>query len=216
MLKILLAEHHNIVRTGIKSLLESDDTITIVAEAINGSQALDFIKNNAPINLVLTDIDMPEMDGISLISEIKNFNPNIKVVILSMHDGEQYVAKAFQAGASGYLLKSVIAEELIFALKYINRGGKYLCAELSMSMLTDVMKRINGSTSVTASSLEFSSREIEVLELIAEGLTNQEMSERLFISKRTVEGHRQNLTDKTGCRNTASLIRYAMMHDILQ
>lgn len=216
MLKLLLAEDHNIVRSGIKRLLEDDETIVIVAEAINGSQALDYIKSNQSIDVLLTDINMPGINGISLISEVKMFNPHIKIVVLSMHDNEKYVAQAFQAGASGYLLKSVLAEELIFALKYIIGGGKYLCAELSMSMLTHVLKRINRSILVAENSIEFSSREIEVLELIAEGLTNQEISDRLFISKRTVEGHRQSLTDKTGCRNTASLIKYAMMHDILQ
>lgn len=216
MLKILLAEDHNIVRSGIRGLLEDDESISIVAEAIHGTQALEFITEHQSIDLVITDINMPEMDGISLISEIKNLNPNIKVVILSMHDHEKYVAQAFQAGAWGYLLKSITPEELIFALKYIKNGGRYLCAELSMSMLKNVLKRISGSILVAEHSLEFSTREIEVLELIAEGLTNQEISERLFISKRTVEGHRQSLTDKTGCRNTAALIRYAMMHDILQ
>ena len=216
MLKILLAEDHNIVRSGIRSLLEDDECIAIVAEAVNGSQALDYIKNNEPIDIVLTDIDMPVMDGISLIREVKKLNPHIKIVILSMHDNEKYVAQAFEAGASGYLLKNVAADELIFALKYINRGGKYVCAELSMSMLAGVLKKVTGSISTAKSAVEFSSREIQVLELIAEGLTNQEMSDRLFISKRTVEGHRQSLTDKTGCRNTAALIRYAMMNDIVQ
>ena len=216
MLKLLLAEDHNVVRTGIRKLLEDDATIHIVAEAIHGAQALDLIRNIGPIDLLLTDINMPGTDGISLIREVRDFDPHIKVVILSMHDDEKYVARAFQAGASGYLLKNIDAEELLFALKHINRGGSYLCAELSMSMLSNVLKRINSSTVGAEKSLEFSSREIEVLELIAEGLTNQEMSDRLFISKRTVEGHRQSLTDKTGCRNTAALIRYAMIHDILQ
>lgn len=216
MLKILLAEDHHIVRSGIRSLLERDQNITIVAEAINGSQVLDYMKDNITVDLVLTDIDMPGIDGISLISKIKNLAPHVKVVILSMHDDEKHVAKSFHEGASGYLLKSVIPEELIFALKYIDQGGNYISAELSMSMLTNVMKKINESVSVTENAIEFSSREIEVLELMAEGFTNQEISDRLFISKRTVEGHRQSLADKTGCRNSAALIRYAMLHDILQ
>lgn len=216
MIRILLAEDHNIVRSGIRGLLESNEHITIIAEAIHGKQALDYISESGLIDIILTDINMPGIDGISLISEVKNLDPGIKVVILSMHDSEKYVAQAFEAGAWGYLLKSVTAEELIFALKHITCGAKYLCAELSMSMLSNVFKRINGSMVTADHLLEFSSREIEVLELIADGLTNQEISERLFISKRTVEGHRQSLTDKTGCRNTAALIRYAMMHDILQ
>ncbi|WP_183873423.1 response regulator transcription factor [Pedobacter sp. AK017] len=216
MLNLLLAEDHNVVRSGIKKLLEADEAINIVAEAINGAQALELIRDNGSIELLLTDLNMPGINGISLISEVKNFNPNVKVVILSMHDDEKYVAQAFQAGASGYLLKNVDAEEMLFALKYISRGGSYICAALSMSMLSKVLKRINSAVAVAETAIDFSSREIEILELIAEGLTNQEMADRLFISKRTVEGHRQSLTDKTGCRNTAALIRYAMVHDILQ
>ncbi|AOM78875.1 response regulator transcription factor [Pedobacter steynii] len=216
MLKLILTEDHNVVRSGIKRLLEEDQTFTIVAEAINGAQALNHIKNSDSVDLVLTDINMPGMDGIELITEIKTSDPEIKVVVLSGHDDEKYVAQAFQAGASGYLLKNADAEELLFALKHISRGGSYLCTELSMLMLGKALKRINGSISVTETSLDFSSREMEVLELIAEGLTNQEMSDRLFISKRTVEGHRLSLTEKTGCRNTAALIRYAMMHDMLK
>lgn len=215
MLKLLLAEDHNVVRSGIRSLLEDDEDITIVAEAIDGSEALEYIRSNSPVNMVLADINMPGMDGISLIREVKAFSPHIKVLILSMHDNEKFVAQAFQAGASAYLLKSVPAEELLFALKYVKGGGKYLCAELSMSMLANVLKRINGSISSLDPSVEFSGREIEILELIAEGMTNQEMADQLFISKRTVEGHRQSLIDKTGCRNSAALIRYAMVNSIL-
>lgn len=216
MLKLLLAEDHNVIRSGIKILLEDDENITIVAEATDGSQALNYIKSNALVDMVLTDINMPGMDGISLISEVIAFNPDIKVIVLSMHEDEKFVAQAFLAGASGYLLKSVAPEELLFALKLISSGGRYLCAELAMPMLTNVMKRINGSISSLEPTLEFSGREIEILELIAEGLTNQEIADRLYISKRTVEGHRQSLTDKTGSRNTAALIKYAMLHSILE
>lgn len=215
MLKLLLAEDHNVVRSGIRSLLEDDEDITIVAEAVDGSEALEYIRSNSPVDMVLADINMPGMDGISLIREVKAFSPDIKVLILSMHDNEKFVAQAFQAGASAYLLKSVPAEELLFALKYVRGGGKYLCAELSMSMLANVLKRINGSISSLDPAVEFSGREIEILELIAEGMTNQEMADQLFISKRTVEGHRQSLIDKTGCRNSAALIRFAMVNSIL-
>lgn len=216
MFKLLLAEDHNVVRSGIRSLLDDEENITVIAEAINGVQALEYIQKNDHVDMVLTDINMPGMDGITLIREIKTIKPQIKVVVLSMHDNEKFVAQAFLAGASGYLLKSVAAEELVFALKYINRGADYICAELSISMLGNVLKKINGTISSLDTTIEFSGREVEVLELLSEGMTNQEMADKLFISKRTVEGHRQSLTDKTGCRNTASLIRYAMVHNILE
>ena len=215
MLNVLLAEDHNIVRNGIKMLLETDSAINILGEAVNGREVLDFIRSGQKVDVVLADINMPELDGITLTSELKILSPKTKVVILSMHDTEKYVIEAFTAGASGYLLKNVSADELIFSLKHTNAGGKYLCSELSMSMMNRVINDGNSPVSTVPSNIEFSAREIEVLNLIAEGLTNMEMSEKLFISKRTIEGHRQSLIDKTGSRNTATLIRYAVQNGLI-
>ena len=216
MLNVLLAEDHNIVRNGIKMLLETDNAIHILGEAVNGREVLDFINSGQKVDVVLADINMPELDGITLIRELKILSPSTKVVILSMHDTEKYVSEAFTAGAAGYLLKNVSADELIFSLKHTNAGGRYLCSELSMSMMNRVINEGNSAVSTIPSNIEFSAREIEVLNLIAEGLTNLEMSEKLFISKRTIEGHRQSLIDKTGSRNTATLIRYAVLNGLIQ
>ena len=133
-----------------------------------------------------------------------------------MHDNEKYVAQAFLDGASGYLLKNVSADELIFALKHTHKGGKYLFSELAIRMLEKLVHHGHNSIHTTESQVDFSIREIEVLHLIAEGLTNNEMSDKLFISKRTIEGHRQSLIEKTGARNTAALIRYAVLNGIVQ
>lgn len=215
MIQVLLAEDHNIVRNGIKMLLGSDKEIHVAGEATNGKEALDFISNNEGIDVILADINMPELDGISLIKEAYNIKPDIKVVILSMHDNDKYVSQAFQEGASGYLLKSVSADEMIFSLKHVKAGGKYLCSELSIKMLEKLSQKSVNSVSENVSNIEFSMREIEVLHLIADGLTNSEMSEKLFLSKRTIEGHRQSLIEKTGSKNTAALIRYAVLNGII-
>jgi DNA-binding NarL/FixJ family response regulator len=215
MIQVLLAEDHNIVRNGIKMLLASDKEINVAGEATNGREALDFIANNETVDVILADINMPELDGISLIKEVKLINPDIRVVILSMHDNEKYVSQAFIEGASGYLLKSVSADEMIFSLKHVHGGGKYLCSELSMNMLGKLSQKNVNSIADNVSNIEFSMREIEVLHLIADGLTNSEMSEKLFLSKRTIEGHRQSLIEKTNSKNTAALIRYAVLNGII-
>ncbi|RYE39555.1 MAG: response regulator transcription factor, partial [Sphingobacteriales bacterium] len=210
MLRILLAEDHNIVRNGIRMLLEADEHITIAAEATNGLEVLTILETGIEVDIVLADINMPEMDGLALIKELKTKFPHILVIILSMHDNEKYITQAFNEGASAYLLKSVSADELLFTLRHIHSGGKYLCSELTMKLLGKLLsdRNLTGETS----HVDFSIREIEVLKLIAEGMTNLEMADKLFISKRTVEGHRQSLIEKTGARNTAALIRYAVVH----
>ncbi len=214
MIHVLLAEDHHIVRNGIKLLLESDEEIKVVGEAVNGLETLELLANSE-VDMVITDVNMPEMDGMELLGEIKGKYPKIKVVMLSMHDHEKYVIEVFKIGGDGYLLKNISAEELIFAIKFINKGHRYLCTELTMFQ---VDRLVQGKLHLVAlkDEMEFSLRELEILQLIAEGMTNLEMSEKLFLSKRTIEGHRQSLLDKTGCRNSAALIRYGVQHGYIQ
>lgn len=215
-MNILLAEDHTIVRNGIKMLLETEKGFKVVGEALNGKEVMDMIYGGTAIDIILTDINMPEMDGISLIREVKENYPAIKVVILSMHDSEKYVIEAFREGAAGYLLKNVGADELIFSLRFIQNGGKYLCAELSMKMMENIIQHKQYQYAGNQHEIDFTMREIEILQLIADGLTNSEMSEKLFISKRTIEGHRQSLLEKTDSKNTAALIRFAVLNGIIQ
>lgn len=215
MLQVILAEDHNIVRNGIKMLLEADNDITITGEAVNGQQVLNMVSSGLTADIVLADINMPELDGITLIKQLKSLSPQTRVVILSMLDNEQYVTQAFAEGAYGYLLKNVSADELLFSLKHVSTGGKYLCAELAIRMLEKVMQNTVSPLAVSSPRVDFSSREIEILHLIAEGLTNNEMSDKLYISKRTIEGHRQSLIEKTGSKNTAALIKYAVLSGIV-
>lgn len=215
MIKILLAEDHNIVRNGIKMLLESDESIKVLGEAVNGIEVMKQLASEE-VDMVLADINMPEMDGIQLLKEVKSKYPKVKVVMLSMHDHEKYVMEAFKNNAEGYLLKNIGAEELIFAVKFVSQGRKYLCAELTMSFMDKMLQSKQYLMAMPDNEIDFSLRELEILQLIAEGLTNLEMSEKLFLSKRTIEGHRQSLLDKTKCKNSAALIRYGVMHGLIQ
>lgn len=216
MLNLILAEDHNIVRNGIRMLLEADKDIRIAGEAVNGREVLEMIAAGIKADIVMADINMPELDGISLIRELKKISPETRIVMLSMLDNEKYVAQAFSEGASGYLLKNVSADELVFSLKHVNAGGKYLCSELSIRLLDKLLQSSIIPDSQNSPRIDFSMREIEILHLIADGLTNSEMSDKLFISKRTIEGHRQSLIEKTGSRNTAALIRFAVLSGIVQ
>jgi DNA-binding NarL/FixJ family response regulator len=158
---------------------------------------------------------MPEMDGISLIAQLRTLSPSTHIVMLSMLDNEKYVAQAFIEGARGYLLKNVGEEELNFALRYVAGGGKYLCAELAEKLLDKLTQTTLQQPEANGQHIDFSLREMEVLHLIAEGYTNTEMADKLFLSKRTIEGHRQALIDKTGAKNTAALIRFAVVNGFI-
>lgn len=215
MINILLVEDHNILRNGIKVLLEADKQISVVGEAINTVEVMKQVAA-LPIDVILADINMMAIDGMQLLKNVKSQYPKIKVIMLSMHDHEKYVVEAFKNESDGYLLKNIGAEELIFAVKFVYQGGKYLCAELTMLLMDHLLKSKQYLTAITDHTIDFSLRELEILQLIAEGMTNLEMSEKLFLSKRTIEGHRQSLLDKTNSKNSAALIRYGVLHGLVK
>ena len=215
MINVLLAEDHIIVRDGIRLLLETDPNIHVVAEAKNGDEVLEKLAAEIKADIILTDLQMPGMDGHELISEIRAKYPRMPVMVLSMMDSDTHVSKAFENGASGYLLKNIGAEELIYGVKHVFHGGKYISSELSQSFF-EKARNVFKVGRAQQSLISFSTREIEILSLIGEGLTNSEMSEKLFLSKRTIEGHRQTLIDKTGSRNTAALVKYAVLNGVIK
>jgi len=217
MIKILLVEDHMVVRNGIKLLLESQDGFEVVGEASNGKEALQFLNSNLVPDIVLTDISMEEMDGIELLHELNKQYPSIKVVILSMLNQINYVIEAFESGLAGYLVKNVGYSELLFGLNHIANGGRYMSEEIAMILLDQVRSgqsyaQVSGELQTD---FDISDRELEVLKLIAEGYTNIEIADKIFLSKRTVEGHRQNLIDKAGVKNTAHLVKFAFERGIL-
>lgn len=217
-INILLADDHHLVRDGIKSLLLKYDEFNVVGEGADGEEILKFLqKSEEPTDLVLADINMPNMGGLQLSQHIANKFPNVKVLMLSMLDHEKYVSQAIQAGAKGYLLKSVSEDELVFAIKQVMYNSFYVCAELTHQLLN---KSLLGNYGIKISNnktvkIDFSTREIEILQLIAEGYTNLEIAEKLFTSKRTVEGHRLQMIAKTGVRNTAALVKFCITNGIL-
>jgi DNA-binding NarL/FixJ family response regulator len=213
LIRIILAEDHNIVRNGIKSILDKEAGIQVVFEAENGKQVINWLSDGNKASLVLSDMNMPELTGINMIKQLKD---TIDVLILSMLDHENYVIEAIKAGARGYLLKNVSKDELLFAIKYVANGGKYVCSELTFKMLTKLAALPENIEPYRDPNLELSEREIEVLVLIAEGYTNNEIADKLFTSRRTVEGHRQSLIEKTGVRNTPALIKFAVLNGIIK
>ena len=197
-IRILLAEDHLVVRNGIKLLLNSQSDLNVVADVNSGKEALEILNSGLEVDVVITDLGMHNIDGLQLIQEVSDRFPKLKVIVLTMLDCEQHVIKAFEYGAKGYLVKNVGSDELIFSIKHVSKGGRYLCEDLTMSFIQSGIERLKGKNfEVEPIELDLTSRELEVLELLGEGYTNLEISKKLFLSKRTVEGHRQNLIDKT-------------------
>lgn len=216
-INILLVDDHHLVRDGIKSLLVKYPNFKVVGEAADGLEALSQLETDQQIDLILADINMPNMSGLELCRKVNEAFPEVKVLILSMLDHEKYISQALQAGAKGYLLKSVNEEELVFAIKQVYYNSFYLCTELSYHLLG---KMFLGGKAVTrvqnnVPKVEFSAREVEILSLIADGYTNLEIADKLFTSKRTVEGHRLQMINKTGVKNTAALIKYCIVSGVL-
>ena len=215
MIKILLAEDHSIVRTGIRPILETHPEIEVIDEAPNGNDVLQKIASGQSPDIVLTDINMPDLDGLELLKKIRELQPEVKVIILSMLDHERYVQKAMSIGACGYLLKNASGAELVFSIQHVMSGSKYISSELSMRFLTRLPQDDINIEEGLKGAASLSKREREILFLIAEGYTNSEIAEKLFTSRRTVEGHRLNLIEKTRARNTAALIRFAVKNGII-
>lgn len=211
-IRIALADDHKIVRDGIKTLLESQPEITVVAEASNGKEILEKVDENG-IDLVIMDINMPEMDGITATKGLKEKHPNVKVLALTMSNDDLHVRQMIQAGASGYIMKSAGRKELKSAIETIMGGKHYFSDEATHSIMMDLVKGKGKSTAPEA--VHITDRELEILELIVQEYTNQEIAEKLFISSRTVDAHRRNLLQKTGARNTAGLVKYAFQHNLI-
>jgi DNA-binding NarL/FixJ family response regulator len=215
MIRILLAEDHEVVRAGIRSLLEKQPDFEVVAEASNGVEVLSLIKKGVEPDIVLADIYMPEMDGLVLADKLKNQLPDVKVIVLSMLADEKFVIDAFHSGVSGYLMKNIDREELIFAIRHVCMGKEYICSDLGMRMFRRIGRQI-GKYSESSDAIGLTVKELEVLHLIADGLTNEEIAEHLYTNKRTVEGYRKNLIEKAGVKNTAALIQYAFRTEIIK
>ncbi|MHA4895870.1 LuxR C-terminal-related transcriptional regulator [Pedobacter sp. PWIIR3] len=215
MLNVLLAIDQTLVRDGIKLLLESSGNIAVIDEASDVNELSFAIRNHINADIILLDLDLNQQELPNIIQKILDLNNKVKVVMLSSNANLKLIAALFEAGICGYLLKSVGKQELVFALNHVQKSGKYMCTEFSSKLLVKLALSPQSTIDETDYPTLFTDREMEVLQLIGEGLTNSEISEKLFLSKRTVEGHRQNLIDKTASRNTATLIRYALIKGLI-
>lgn len=213
MIKIILAEDHQIVRKGIRLLIADDPEFEILAEAANGQEALNLLSQYPETNIVVADLNMPVMDGKALIAAIGVSYPGVQAIILSMEDNPKTISDILKSGARGYLFKNADASELIFAIRFVASGSRYICSEFAFRLLESGHSR--NEAQIEHDRSEFSSREMEVLNLIAEGYTNSQIADKLFVSKRTVEGHRQSLLEKTASKNTAMLIRNAINNHLI-
>lgn len=212
-IKIIIADDHTIVRDGIKAMLEEYDDIRIIGEAASGEEAIELCRKEN-IDLVIMDLNMGEIGGIEATKSIKEEHPGIEVLALTMLKSDQQIREMVAAGASGYIFKNSGVEELVEAIQKIIEGEPYFSDEAVYSIVKPSGKSGNDSDwEITDTSL--TDRETEVLELICRENTNAEIAQKLYISVRTVDAHRRNLLQKTGARNTAGLVRFALKHNIV-
>ena len=213
MSRIFLVDDHTIVRDGLRALLANEPDITIVGEAGNGQELLDRLPTT-PADVILLDANMPVLDGLATTLRLRAEYPQVRVLILSMLAHERYIGQLFDAGASGYVLKSAEKTEILVAIQMVIAGRQFLCSDLGLNMLRKVLAK-DDEPEEAAKASRLSRRESEVLQLLSEGLTTNEIAEKLFTSKRTIETHRQNILEKTQTKNTAALIRLAVTQGLL-
>lgn len=215
IIRVVLADDHVFVRDGVKSLLESEENIIVVGEATDGLEALTVVEETKP-DLLIIDIRMPNMTGIEAVDQLRKAGNFVKTIVLSMHDSEEYVLKAINAGADGYLLKGSSKEEFLKALHTVSNGGKYFTGDISSILINQLS---NGGSfeqkPPLAEELTITKREKEILKLLLSGKGNKEIAETLEISKRTAEVHRFNLMKKLKVKNLMELSNKATEYSLL-
>jgi DNA-binding NarL/FixJ family response regulator len=210
--RILIADDFAIVREGLKKVLNAKPDLEVVAEAEDGREAVEKALNE-DVHLAVLDVSMPRMTGIQAAAELQKRKPELKTLMLSMHDSEQFLFEALKAGASGYVLKSGADTDIVDACRAAMRGDSYLYPSAVTTLVRDYVER-GGRGEEQFDVL--TPRELEVLKLIAEAYTNKQIADALFISVKTVERHRQNILDKLGMRDRVELTRYAIRRGLIQ
>jgi len=209
---VVLADDHEIVRRGVRSLLEARDDCRVVAEAADGLAAVQAVEKHKP-HLLFLDLSLPRLHGIEVLRQVRTLSPHTRVLILSMHHDEPYVIEALRAGAAAYILKGSESAEIARALAEVTAGRRYLSAELSEWAINALATRAPDQSDPLST---LSPREREVLQLAAEGCGNPEIAEKLFISPRTAETHRANLMRKLGLQTATDLVRFAIRKGLIQ
>jgi DNA-binding NarL/FixJ family response regulator len=202
MLRIILADDHTILRDGLCAILSGHEDIKIVGEAPNGNVLVGLLETT-PVDLVLMDINLPVMNGLETMQHINEHHKHIKILVLTGTADPGLLQQVMNTGAKGYILKKAGKNDLMYAIKQIAEDKTYISPELLSTQRSNQDK------------VKFTKRELQILQLIAEGMTNKEIADKIFLSKRTVETHRKNLIEKTKSKNTSVLIRYAITNGLL-
>lgn len=213
-IQIAIVDDHQIVRDGIKILIEDEPGFEISFEAENGKKAVELTQKKEP-DLIIMDITMPKMNGIEATEQIKKNQPDVKILALTMLSEDQHIRKMIKAGASGYILKSSGKEELIKAINTIIEGNHYFSDGATKAILQELVQP-SVSKAKEPDDVNITDREHEVLKLIVNEFTNQEIADQLFVSVRTVDAHRRNLLQKTGAKNTAGLVKFALKNNLFE
>jgi DNA-binding NarL/FixJ family response regulator len=211
--RILLADDHAVVRRGLRLVLDAEPDMTVVAEAADGEQAVrEGLRPE--VDLAILDISMPRKTGLQAVAELTRRRPELKTLMLSMHENERYLYEALQAGAAGYVPKSVVDRDLVEACRAAMRGEPFIYPGAQTALIEDFLRRTRDGEAVRAQVL--TAREQEVLKLIAEAHSNREIAELLVISEKTVERHRANILEKLGMHDRVQLVRYAIRHGLIE
>jgi len=207
--KIILADDHALFREGLKRILAEEKDLKVIGEVSDGLGLLKILNRLTP-NMVILDISMPNIRGIEAIREIKALHPEIKILVLTMHRDMEYLHQAISSGAHGYLLKEDADGELFTAINRVKQGKIYISPKLSEYVTEDWAKMHHGAYEISSEAELLTTREREILKLVAEGMSSKEVASLLNISIRTVEHHRANIMEKLNCKNIAELIKYAI------
>lgn len=213
-IKVLLADDHTIVRKGLRSLLEEEEDIKVVGEAEDGHEAIQKVSELEP-DVIIMDVGMPSLNGLEAVKLLKKENRGIKILILTMHDNEEYIIEALKSGACGYLVKKSAPKELTAAIRIANKGETYLSPSISTKVINRFIRQTSDGIDKTSKDDLLTTRERETIQLIAEGKSNKEIADKLTISLKTVKNHRSNLMEKLDLHNTAEITQYAIRKGIL-
>ena len=211
MIRVLLADDHGIVRAGLKRLIDGAGDMEVVAEASDGREAIDMAHDTRP-DVAVVDISMPGLDGLEVVSRLGGYYPDMPVLILTMHEEEQYVVRAISSGARGYVTKRSVAEQLLTAIRKVHDGGRYIDEAAAESLASHHARSVRGRSPVDT----LSDREIQVLRNLASGKTNREIADIYNISVKTVDTYRSRLLKKLDLKNNAELTRFALKSGLIE
>jgi len=212
-IKVILSDDHQMFRDGVKSILNDEDGIEVIGEVGRGQDLIELLGSVTP-DLLITDISMPGMSGLEISEYIAKNHPGIKVLILSMHVNEEFIVKALETGASGYLPKDTSMNELLEAIYAINKGDNYYNKDISNTVLKSLMRK-SGSGDKRDQDVALTGREMEILRNVVEGYTNKEIARILCISIRTVDSHKNNIMHKLNLKSSVELVKYAIKNNLV-